>query len=534
MANSPPPIRKRTGPGILQTADNAQRHAQDTDQSTQSPLPRPDADQTTQPHAPQASGPKNPSRLPPVPSGHKNRSPQHWESNHPVHDDPVFKDADSPSQTQQISTLESQCEALKEAVRELSWYKHSAEISFADWDLRDAYRESESQANAVEIKQLRAELSLAHHLWTGTQDRIDESHASIHALAKTIKQHPDVDSIDHALGQVRGAYDSIEEWCKGVRPADAVNPAHVKDMHRDEQMQAARYSGMVAAAHAVGVQLKTEIGPYAPARVTDIAYNKGWHEATSYHTRVMLDEHNPDLQTCTPQMHEHHAKQADMYGEMWQNERSFGHDTSKMKKKAYLSFVGHPREGFKNMSEETRRGYFGEVYRSVNRDREYSGFFADGAYPIAKESFSTSEDQTTWEEGNRLAGQAGASSSRPVPAAEAPVPSQSSQPAQSPRPVTAGVTPVSAKSSRPVQSSAQPSPQTPDDSTQTSATLQAALSDRLASIRKKIEGAIQDVAEWREEHKASLEQQPDQRRGSRPHQGKAITAPDVVEAAEEQ
>jgi hypothetical protein len=417
-------------------------------------------------------------RLPHVPVGHYNILPGNWESKHPLLSDPISQDALS-TPAQRISALESQCEALKEAVRELSWYKHCARKDLTKWGIRDAYRESESQASAVEIKQLRAELSLVQHLWSGTQERLDRSCASIHALARSIGHVPDPErsEIRHALGEVCGAYDSIKEWCKGVRPADTINrgadrqPAHVEETDKT----LARYSGMVAAAHAVGVQLKTEVGPYATTRVSEIAYNKGWHEATSYHTRVMLDKQNPAFHTCTAQMHAHHARQAEMYGETWQNERYFGHDTD-MKKKACLSFVGHPREGLKNMSEETRHGYFGEVYRSITRDRTYSGYFADGAYPISKESFSAPEDQATWEDGcaNRLAGQGGAASSQPVPEAATPVPSAqsahprplapvtSSRPAQDPAqsqdlvPVTAGALTIASAQPAPAQSPRHP------------------------------------------------------------------------------
>jgi hypothetical protein len=390
---------------------------------------------------------------PPLPPS--GQPPAEWECDHPA-----FK-----TDASQL-TLE-QCKALKQTVRELTWYKQGAEITFASWDQRDAYRESISQALVQENKQLRDELSLTSDIMAGLRDMISKNSTSIETLSKMVKQTSSIPDIDAALTKLENAIttkieleavismadrlryerflcrvldqlddgcDEIDEWCSGVKPKEIINegvdrlrervslPLQIhandkaveygymygfydgQDMHMGpldrERIQAARYSGMVAATHAVTRQLKTEIGPYAPARVADIVYNKGWHEATSYHTRVMLDRENPDLHTCTAQMHEHHARQAEMYGETWQNERYFGHDTDKMKKKACLSFVGHPREGFKNMSEETRRGYFGEVYRSVNRNREYSGYFAgDGAYPISKESFSDPKDQTIWGEG---------------------------------------------------------------------------------------------------------------------------------------
>jgi hypothetical protein len=440
--SNPPPIRKGASPQAISKPPGP---SQGTDKLPQRPLPRPTMH-----------------RLPHVPVGHYNRLPGNWESKHPLLSDPISQDALS-TPAQRISALESQCEALKEAVRELSWYKHCARKDLTKWGIRDAYRESESQASAVEIKQLRAELSLAQHLWTGTQERLDRSCASIHALARSIGHVPDPErsEIRHALGEVCGAYHSIEEWCKGVRPADTINrgvdrqPAHVEGTDKT----LARYSGMVAAAHAVGVQLKTEIGPYATTRVGEIAYNKGWHEATSYHTRVMLDKQNPAFHTCTAQMHAHHARQADMYGETFLAERAAGQDMEKMKKKVHLGFVGHPQEGFWSMSEESHRGYFGDVHRSVARWTVPSGYFADGAYPISKESFFASKDQATWEEGcaNRLAGQDGAASSQPVPEAATPVPSaQSAHPVQRPRPLApAGATPASVMSPRPasVQSS---------------------------------------------------------------------------------
>jgi hypothetical protein len=395
-------------------------------------------------------------RLPHVPVGHYNRLPGNWESKHPLLSDPISQDALS-TPAQRISALESQCEALKEAVRELSWYKHCARKDLTKWGIRDAYRESESQASAVEIKQLRAELSLAQHLWTGTQERLDKSCASIHALAGSIIHvpNPERSEIRHALDGVCGAYDSIEEWCKGVRPADIINrgvdrqPAHVEETDKT----LARYSGMVAAAHAVGVQLKTEIGPYTTTRVSEIAYNKGWHEATSYHTRVMLDKQNPELHTCTAQMHAHHARQAEIYGKAYLTERKAGLDVETMKKKVHLGFIGHPQEGFMNMSEDSHRGYFGDVYKSVARLRVSLGYFADdGAYPITKESFSALEDQTTWEEGcaNRLAGQDGAASAHSVP--EAVASARSAHPCPL---APSGVTPASVTSSRPAQDPAQ-------------------------------------------------------------------------------
>jgi hypothetical protein len=383
-----------------------------------------------------------------------------WECDHPA----VKTDSSQ-------LTLEAQCKALKQAVRELSWYKQGAETTFACWDHHVTYRESISQALVQENKQLRDELSLTHDIMTGLRDVISKNSTSIETLSKIVKQTsptPDTEAalaklenaiatkteiesvislaervrsrilhdkeIDRVLDKLQDGCEQIDDWCIGLTPKKIIKegvdrlgervslPLQIhandkaveygymygfydgQDMHMGpldrERIQAARYSGMVAATHAVTRQLKTEIGPYAPARVADIVYNKGWHEATSYHTRVMLDRENPDLHTCTAQMHEHHARQAEMYGETWQNERFFGHDTTDMKKKACLSFVGHPREGLKKMSEETRCGYFGEVYRSVTRYREYSGYFAgDEGYPISKESFSAPEDQATWQKG---------------------------------------------------------------------------------------------------------------------------------------
>jgi hypothetical protein len=131
-------------------------------------------------------------------------------------------------------------------------YKYATSAAVGECD---TYRESEPQANAVEIKQLRVELSLARHLLTGTRDRIDERSASIDALSKTINQSSDVNEVRHALDRMHNACESIEEWCKGVRLVDIINKgrqplAHDQDMHLDEKILA-RYSDMAGTGQSV-------------------------------------------------------------------------------------------------------------------------------------------------------------------------------------------------------------------------------------------------------------------------------------------
>jgi hypothetical protein len=91
--------------------------------------------------------------------------------------------------------------------------------------------------------------SLARHLLTGAEDRINESSASVEALSKAIDQGSDIDKVRLALDRVDNACESIKEWCKGVRPVDTINMgrrplAHDQDKIFDEKIEAARYSDM--------------------------------------------------------------------------------------------------------------------------------------------------------------------------------------------------------------------------------------------------------------------------------------------------
>jgi hypothetical protein len=301
-----------------------------------------------------------------MPLSAQQTAPANWNFVHEVYSNPVFRDSPSFDESNidmcrnRIHALEARCDALGGALRELSWYKRNTEIDITSWHRRGLTLD----AQAREIRRLQDQL-----------------------LVRDGKSKELVEELE-------------EDLFETVEAVDAPNETADHEDSFSDVIEAARYSGMVAAANAAAVQLKADLGPYAPAHAMDVAYNKGYHEATSYLTRKILDEQDPQLHLCTTEMDEHHLRQAKIYGETFRAIREAKHNTAHMGTASSLGYIGHPKELFRNMSEETLNGYFGHVRRSALSGSKITGIFnGDQGYVIKNSSFMVSSDRDTWQKG---------------------------------------------------------------------------------------------------------------------------------------